>query len=322
MSGLRARQGFTPVETATFVFSLKQPLYTRLHNELSDDPVSLAETSWALNLLLDALGLYTTEVFQRSREAIILRQKEELRAQRFVKFTRVILCFVLYPDKIRAPNLEALDMTPPIASCTAFDGVRRIASGTLTEVAAAVKRAYDRSGGATILVFDDATSRPVEFDLRGSVDDVLARLADHGAQAAPEARSGAGANADDTVDPQGEPARGRGRPKLGVVAREVTLLPRHWEWLNGQPGGASVALRKLVEAARLAGSDKERVRHAQEVAYRFMTAIGGNLPDYEEATRALYANDRPRFEQMTAGWPNDIRAHARKLAAAAFSEAT
>jgi uncharacterized protein len=100
------------------------------------------------------------------------------------------------------------------------------------------------------------------------------------------------------------------------------LLPRHWEWLNGQPGGASVALRKLVDAARLAGAGRERVRLAQEAAYRFMTAIGGNLPDYEEATRALYANDRARFGQMTSGWPGDIREHAARLAAAAFCETT
>jgi hypothetical protein len=205
---------------------------------------------------------------------------------------------------------------PP--TCTAFEGVRRIASGKLRDVAAAVKRAHDRANGKPngepILVFDDATSRPVEFDLRGSVDDVLARLADDGA-----------GGAEPAVAPRqdGEPAaRGRGRPKLGVVAREVTLLPRHWEWLNAQPGGASVVLRKLVDAARLAGGDKERVRLAQEAAYRFMTAMAGNLPDYEVATRALYAYDRARFEQKLAGWPGDVRQHAAKLAAAAFCEVT
>ncbi|MDQ7980150.1 DUF2239 family protein [Paraburkholderia sp. SARCC-3016] len=198
------------------------------------------------------------------------------------------------------------------SSCTAFEGVRRIASGALRDVAAAVKRAHDRAGGEPILVFDDATSSPIEFDLRGGVDDVLARLAD-------AAANGAGAAGQDD-----EPAaaRSRGRPKLGVIAREVTLLPRHWEWLNAQPGGASVALRKLVDAARLARADNERVRLAQEAVYRFMTAMGGNLPDYEEATRALYANDRARFEQMIAGWPGDIREHAAKLAAAAFCEVT
>jgi hypothetical protein len=134
-------------------------------------------------------------------------------------------------------------MAARTSTCTAFEGDRRIASGSLAEVAGAVKRAHDRADaavGAPILVFDDATSRPVEFDLRGSLDDVLARLAGHGADADD-------ADAAGTVDPRGEPSpmpgRGRGRPKLGVVAREVTLLPRHWEWLNGQPGGASVVLR-------------------------------------------------------------------------------
>jgi rsbT co-antagonist protein RsbR len=78
ISAHRARQGFTPAETATFVFSLKQPLYARLRSELSDNAAELADTSWIVNLLLDSLGLYTTEVFQRSREAIILRQQEEL----------------------------------------------------------------------------------------------------------------------------------------------------------------------------------------------------------------------------------------------------
>ncbi|MFC0399600.1 DUF2239 family protein [Paraburkholderia rhizosphaerae] len=209
-------------------------------------------------------------------------------------------------------------MATPTATCTAFEGVRRIASGSLKDVAIAVKRSHDRAGGEPILVFDDATSRPVEFDLRGSVDDVLARLAGADTDRKADAGADAGEHAADAAVSPVETTRGRGRPKLGVIAREVTLLPRHWEWLNGQPGGASVAMRKLVDAARAAGSDRERVRHAQEVTYRFMTAIAGNLPDYEEATRALYANDRARFERMTDGWPADLRAHARKLAAAAF----
>jgi hypothetical protein len=115
-------------------------------------------------------------------------------------------------------------------------------------------------------------------------------------------------------------ARSAGRPKLGVVAREVTLLPRHWEWLSGQPGGASVALRKLVEDARRTNAGTDRVRHAQEVAYRFMSAIGGNLPGYEEAIRALFAGDRARFEATIDGWPADVGAHAHKIAAAAFSK--
>lgn len=196
-------------------------------------------------------------------------------------------------------------MTTSSVTCTAFEGVRRLASGALKDVALAVKAAAERDGGASVLIFDDQTSRPIELDLRGSASDVLARLADQqdGETRQPEPASD-------------EPAaaRGRGRPKLGVVAREVTLLPRHWEWLNGQPGGASVALRKLVDAARAASEGKDRMRQAQEAAYRFMTAMAGDLAGYEEATRALYANDATRFEAMTVAWPVDVRDHARKLA--------
>jgi hypothetical protein len=112
--------------------------------------------------------------------------------------------------------------------------------------------------------------------------------------------------------------RGRGRPKLGVVAREVTLLPRHWQWLSVQPGGASVAIRKLVEEARKANAGKNRVRRAREVAYRFMSAMAGNLSGFEEATRALFGKDSERFQSLTDSWPRDVRDYARKLAAAAF----
>jgi hypothetical protein len=191
--------------------------------------------------------------------------------------------------------------TNPV-TCTAFEGVRRLASGPLRDVALAVKAAMARDSGASVLIFDDADSRPIELDLRGADSDVLARL-DAQTEVAPESTSD-------------EPAaaRGRGRPKLGVVAREVTLLPRHWEWLNGQTGGASVALRKLVDAARVAGEGKDRMRRAQEAAYRFMTAMAGDLAGYEEATRALYAMDAARFDAMTAAWPVDIRDHARMLA--------
>ena len=111
----------------------------------------------------------------------------------------------------------------------------------------------------------------------------------------------------------GEP-RGRGRPKLGVVAREVTLLPRHWDWLAAQPGGASVALRKLVDEARRASGDKDRSAQARDAAYHFMSAMAGNLPQFEEASRALFADDRRRFTGLIADWPADIRDHIVKLA--------
>jgi hypothetical protein len=109
---------------------------------------------------------------------------------------------------------------------------------------------------------------------------------------------------------------------LGVVAREVTLLPRHWEWLNCQPGGASVALRKLVEDARRINQGKDRVRQSQEVTYRFMSAVTGNLPGFEEATRALFAGDLARFETEIADWPAGLREHLAKIAQGAFDQAT
>ncbi|PCE25910.1 hypothetical protein BWP39_15385 [Paraburkholderia acidicola] len=202
-------------------------------------------------------------------------------------------------------------MNRQATTCTAFEGVRRIAAGSRQEVAVALKKLAGQGEQASILVFDDLTSQPVEFDLRGTVDDVRARLAGTEPEAEPSA------NADQ--EPVDAAPRGRGRPKLGVVAREITLLPRHWDWLNEQSGGASVALRKLVDAARLASEDKDRVRAAQESTYRFMTALAGNLRGYEEATRALYANDRTRFDKLLAAWPADVREHARRLADGAFA---
>ena len=188
----------------------------------------------------------------------------------------------------------------------AFEGDRRIASGDLREVARAAKETLDRRQDASIIVFDGNTSATVDIDFRGAMADVLARL---------PGDSGAPTPAEDAAVPT---PRGPGRPKLGVVAREVTLLPRHWEWLARQPGGASVAIRKLVEEASRTGEDKDRLRQAQESAYRFMSVAAGNRPHYEEAIRALFAADTARFEKLVADWPADIRSHAARLAARAF----
>jgi hypothetical protein len=181
------------------------------------------------------------------------------------------------------------------ASYTAFEGARRIASGELKEVALKVKRVLDRGERGPVLIFDDATSELVELDFRGTPAEVARRVPD------------ADGNGTETV-------KGPGRPKLGVVAREVTLLPRHWEWLNRQPGGASVALRKLVEEARRVNATKDRVRQARESAYRFMSAMAGDEEGFEEALRALFAGRRGRFEECVRAWPADVREHARKLA--------
>ena len=166
-------------------------------------------------------------------------------------------------------------------SYTGFDGHRRLAAGPLAVVNLAAKRALERGARGPVLIFDDLTGRSRDVDMRG---------------VAPETRP-------------------RGRPKLGVTAREVTLLPRHWEWLAAQPGGASVALRKLVERALRDASGQEQRRQAHERAYHFMSAIAGDLPGFEEATRALFAHDAQRFAAHIHGWPQDVREHATRLAA-------
>lgn len=194
--------------------------------------------------------------------------------------------------------------------CTAFEGSRLLLSGPLVEVALAVKAAMAWEAADPILTFDDATGRVIDLDLRGSKAEIIARLSET-PHAAPSSSPQTDA-ADDATEPK--EARGRGRPKLGVIGREVTLLPRQWEWLAAQPGGASVALRKLIDEARRTGGAVQKTRAAQERAYHFMLAIGGNLPGYEEATRALFANDRTRLEQHIADWPSDIAAHAIRLA--------
>jgi hypothetical protein len=170
--------------------------------------------------------------------------------------------------------------SPDETRCTVFDGPRRIAAGPLDQASAAARAALER--GAQVLIFDDATGRVVDLDLRPTTP------------------------------------RGPGRPKLGVESREVTLLPRHWSWLNGQPGGASAALRRLVDAARRETLGLDQARHAQEAAYRFSTTMAGDAPGYEEATRALFAKDRRGFSEMSEAWPPDVRDHARALAGRAF----
>ena len=180
---------------------------------------------------------------------------------------------------------------------TAFEGQQRLTSGLLGEVALAIK-GHTRPPAAPIIIFSDTTGRPIDLDLRGSNDEVLARLP-------------AGAKQADTTS--SEP-RGRGRPKLGVVAREVTLLPRHWEWLSAQPGGASVALRKLIDEVRRVSGDRDRLRAARDAAYHFMSTMAGNLANFEEASRALFADDARRFTGLIADWPPDIRDHIVKLA--------
>jgi hypothetical protein len=194
-------------------------------------------------------------------------------------------------------------------NCTAFEGSRCIASGAIATVVRQAKQVLDRDPNAGVLIFNDFTSALIEVDYRGTIEDVLARIAKKSEHDSP--------NSDSSQAEMQEP-KGPGRPKLGVVAREITLLPRHWDWLNTQSGGASVAIRKLVEKARHDNVGKDQMRQAQESTYKFMLAMAGNQPGYEEATRALFAGKQERFNELIESWPGDIRDHAKKLAQAAF----
>jgi uncharacterized protein len=185
-------------------------------------------------------------------------------------------------------------------SVIAFAGDVCIAAGDLSCVALAAQKALASSRHDPVLLFDAQTSEPVEVDLRGSRDDMLRRL--------PPASAS-----------EPETPRGPGRPKLGVVPREVTLLPRHWDWLGSQPGGASVALRKLVENAMRANAGRDRIRASQNAAYKFMSVMAGNRPGFEDAARALFAADGRKFNRLISAWPKDIRDHVRTLAADALS---
>lgn len=205
-------------------------------------------------------------------------------------------------------NVSSVTEFPPL-SATAFEGCRLLSAGPLIEVALAVKRASQAGASEPLLVFDDATGRVIDLDLRGSSADIATRLS----QAPEAAKSPPALPPTAAAESPAEPS-GRGRPKLGVVGREVTLLPRQWEWLAVQPGGASVTLRKLVDEARRSGAARQKTRLAQEVAYKFLSAMAGDMPGFEEATRALFANNRIAFERQIADWPEDVRLYATRLA--------
>jgi uncharacterized protein len=194
-------------------------------------------------------------------------------------------------------------MSPPSTPETsprlvAFAGFRQIAAGDRAQVVNALRKLSTTE--ELVRVFNDATGERIDLDLRPEADQASSPAA------AAEA-------------PQTSSARPVGRPKLGVVAREVTLLPRHWEWLGSQPGGASVTLRRLIDESRKAGEGRVSVRTSRENAYRFMSEMAGDFAGFEEASRALFAGDKARFEGLVAPWPDDVRLQLAKLAAAGWS---
>lgn len=181
---------------------------------------------------------------------------------------------------------------------TAFHDATRITGGSLAAVALAVKAALAADPTAAVLVFDDTTGKVVDLDLRGGDAEIADRYASPNDEAATDSTP-----------------RGRGRPKLGVIAREVTLLPRHWDWLALQPGGSSQALRRLVDDARRNDGGRSQARAAQAAAYAFIATMAGDREGFEEASRALFAGDGARFAEHSRTWPHDICAHAVKLLA-------
>jgi hypothetical protein len=182
-----------------------------------------------------------------------------------------------------------------IKSCTLFAGHQRVASGPSDAMADAASKITASDPTLSLLIFDDATGRQIDLAPPGA-----SPLAAPAAPLAP------------TVE-----TRGRGRPRLGVVSREITLLPRHWDWLGRQPGGASVALRKLVEQARRDTGEADRQREARDAAYAFISAMAGDFAGFEEASRALFAGDQAKFRAIIVDWPKDVADHAVRLASGA-----
>jgi uncharacterized protein len=175
------------------------------------------------------------------------------------------------------------------ATYSAFAGDQLVASGTLPDLLSAAKAFLERSQDPRLLIFEDLTGRQVDFDFSGTLAQVLER-----ASPPPE-------------------RVGPGRPKLGVVSREVSLLPRHWEWLEEQPHGISAALRRLVDEAKKKNPGEQRARLGREAVSKFMTALAGNLEHYEEAARALFAKDNARFALLIQDWPKDIRSQLLRM---------
>nr|WP_154959179.1 DUF2239 family protein [Paenibacillus xylanexedens] len=197
--------------------------------------------------------------------------------------------------------------SPVEINYTAFVGRKHFVKGTLQHVVQVVKENLEENTLVDLLVFDDSTGKPIDIDFRGSLEDVLDRL---------NSKPG---RIKDTKENE-QPARRAGRPKLGVVSGEVTLLPRQWDWLKAQPGGASVTLRKLIDEARHSGENGNKVRAAQEATYHFMTAMAGDFPQYEEALRALYAPNENRFYESIDDWTPDIRDYIKSLSSNAFTQ--
>lgn len=168
---------------------------------------------------------------------------------------------------------------------TAFAGTTRLVTAPLADMLRATKGYLDGDGSQRVLIFDDSSGEQVDFDFSGDLEEVLARVVGQ------------------------EQKRSPGRPKLGVVGREISLLPRHWEWLDQQPHSASATIRRLIDAARKGSSQATDYRRRVEAADRFIWVMAGELANFEEASRSLYARAWERLRDLTREWPVDVRDH-------------
>lgn len=185
---------------------------------------------------------------------------------------------------------------------SAFIGTKILKTGPLIEVVLAMKEEVAKDKFAHILCFLDETGAMVDFDLSGTNEQVIAKLLANNTQETKEEQKAETTNAPKS-----------GRPKLGVTAKEVTLLPRHWEWLAAQRGGASATLRRLVELAAKDSISIETRKSAQNATYRFLQNIAGDFENYEEVLRAIFADDFEKMRKLMQNWPQDIQNYAQKL---------
>lgn len=182
---------------------------------------------------------------------------------------------------------------------TAFNNNEILAQGSLETIALAVRQKVKEDKNASILIFSDLTGRQIDIDISGTEKQVLERLKIYSSNKTPQVSAGAG------------------RPKLGVIPREISLLPHHWEWLINQDGGSSGIIRKLIDD-KIKSTSPDKVKIAQERAYKFLSAIGGNLPNFDEATRYLYRKDKEKFQELTSSWPKGIVKHSMALLGGVF----
>jgi hypothetical protein len=182
----------------------------------------------------------------------------------------------------------------------AFQGFQRLGLGSLEQVATLCFESKWEDLRTRISVYEDETGRVVDVDLSGTEEEVLARLG--------QSTEDEDVAAETETAPKEPPVRRKpGRPKLGVVSREVSLLPRHWSWLSEQRGGASAMLRRLVELAKKNESSESIQRRVVDAAHRFLWDIAGDQPHFEELSRALYAANLEEVRALSAGWPEGIR---------------